>query len=235
MTMLAQKKQVVIPGELVAQGEYYPDLNVYKDGENIYSTMVGLFDYRGSRISVIPLKHCYFPFIDDIIIGKIIDVGMSGWSVDINSPYLALLPATEFGTRQNYPKRRESIQSLNVGDLVKAKIIAFDRTRDPLLSARDRGLGKITRGRMIKITPSKIPRLIGKEGSMINMLKKESACSLSVVQNGIVIVTCNSPKNEEVIIELIKMIEHEAHTQGLTDRVSEVINRELRGGKTGKE
>ena len=235
MTILAQKKQVVIPGELVAQGEYYPDLNVYKDGENIYSTMVGLFDYRGSRISVIPLKHCYFPFVDDIVIGKIIDVGMSGWSVDINSPYSALLPATEFGARQNYPKRRESTQSLNVGDLVKAKIIAFDRTRDPLLSARDRGLGRITRGRMMKITPSKIPRLIGKEGSMINMLKKESECSLSVGQNGIVIVTCNSPKNEEVIIELIKMIEHEAHTQGLTDRVSEVIKRELGGGKTGKE
>jgi exosome complex component RRP4 len=234
LTILAQKKQVVIPGELVAQGEYYPDLNVYKDGENIYSTMIGLFESRGNHISVVPLKHCYFPFVDDIIIGKIIDVGMSGWTVDINSPYLALLPATEFGARQNYPRRRDPQQSLSVGDLVKAKIIAFDRTRDPLLSARDRGLGKITHGRMIKITPSKIPRLIGKEGSMINMLKKESECSLSVGQNGIVLITCNSPKNEEIVIKLIKMIESEAHTQGLTDRVSEVINRELKGGKTGK-
>ena len=57
---------------------------------------------------------------------------------------------------------------------------------------------------------------------------------MSVGQNGIVLVTCTSPKNEEVIVELIKMIEHEAHTQGLTDRVSEVINKKLRGVKTGK-
>ncbi|MCK5626857.1 MAG: exosome complex RNA-binding protein Rrp4 [Candidatus Bathyarchaeia archaeon] len=234
MTILVQKKQLVIPGELVAQGEYEPDLNVYKDGENIYSTMIGFFEYQGSRISVVPLKHCYFPFVDDIIIGKITDVGMSGWYVDINSPYSAMLPVTEFGARQNYSRKRVTTESLSVGDLVKAKIIAFDRSRDPLLSARDRELGKITRGRMIKITPSKIPRLIGKEGSMINLLKKESACSLSVGQNGIVLVTCNSPKNEEVVVELIKMIEHEAHTQGLTDRVSEVINRKLRGVKTGK-
>lgn len=230
MTLYVEKRQVVTPGELLAQGDYYPDLNTFREGENIYSTMMGIFDHRGNRLSVVPLKHCYIPFVDDLVIGRIVDVGMSGWAVDINSPYPALLPATEVMGRQ-HPPRRETGKIFEVGDLIKAKVVAADRTRDPLLTTRDRGLGKITRGRVIRISPSKIPRLIGKEGSMINMLKKESSCSLNVGQNGIVLVTCENPEKEELVIDVIKMIEREAHTQGLTDRVLELVKSKFKGEK----
>jgi exosome complex component RRP4 len=233
LTMYVEKRQVVTPGELLAQGDYYPDLNTFRNGELIYSTMLGIFDFRGSRLSVVPLKHCYIPFVGDLVIGKIVDIGMSGWSVDINSPYPALLPATETASRERGP-RRESQRLFTIGDLVKAKVLAFDRTRDPLLTLRDKGLGKVTQGRMIKISSSKIPRLIGKEGSMINMLKKETACSIAVGHNGIVLISCESPENEEVAVKVIKTIEREAHTHGLTDRVFEIIKKELKGEKVVK-
>ncbi|MEM3003924.1 MAG: exosome complex RNA-binding protein Rrp4 [Candidatus Bathyarchaeia archaeon] len=228
LTLHVEKRQIVTPGELLAQGDYYPDLNTFREGESVYSTIMGIFDHRGNRLSVVPLKHCYIPYVDDLVIGKIVDVGMSGWMVDINSPYPALLPATEVVSRQHLP-RGDGGRILEVGDLIKAKVIAADRTRDPLLTIRDRGLGKISRGRVLKISPSKIPRLIGKEGSMINMLKKESSCSLNVGQNGVVLVTCETPEKEELVIDVIKMIEREAHTQGLTDRVLELMKTKIRG------
>jgi len=228
--MYVQKKEVVTPGQLLAQGDYYPELNAFRSGDKLYSSMLGIFDYRANHLSVVPIKHCYIPFVGDLVIGKITDVGMSGWTVDINSPYPALLPVSEVMGRRHAP-RGEAERMFGVGDLVKAEIIAFDRTRDPLLTARERGLGKVTHGKMIRISPSKIPRLIGKEGSMINLLKKETSCSFAVGQNGIVLVTCDSPENERVAIEVVKMIEREAHTSGLTDRVFEMIKRELKGGK----
>jgi len=231
LTVYVQKKQVVAPGELLAQGDYYPELNASKNGENLYSTIMGVFDFKGNRLSVVPLKHCYIPFVDDLVIGRIADVGMSGWTVDINSPYPALLPASEVAGRRHGP-RMEAERLFSVGDLVRAKVIAFDRTRDPLLTTRDRDLGKITQGKIVKISPSKIPRLIGKEGSMINLLKKETSCSLMVGQNGIVLVACKSPELENIVVEVIEMIEREAHTQGLTDRVSEMIGTALKGVKT---
>ena len=233
MTMYVEKGQVVTPGELLAQGDYYPDLNTFRNGELVYSTMMGIFDFRGNRLSVVPLKHCYIPFVGDLVIGKIVDIGMSGWTVDINSPYPALLPATETASRERGP-RRESQRLFAIGDLVKAKVLAFDRTRDPLLTLRDRGLGKVTQGRMIRISPSKIPRLIGKEGSMINMLKKETACSIAVGHNGIVLISCESQQSEEVAFKVIRMIGREAHTHGLTDRVFEIIKKELKGEKVVK-
>ncbi|MGQ9542859.1 MAG: exosome complex RNA-binding protein Rrp4 [Candidatus Bathyarchaeia archaeon] len=228
MAIYPQKKQIVTPGELLAQGEYYPELNAFKEKDKVYSMIVGLFDYRGNRLSVVPLKHCYIPYVGDLVIGKVVDSGMSGWSVDINSPYSALLPLTEVVAKQ-HSMRRDIEGLLRIGDSIKAKVIAFDRTRDPILTIRDRGLGKVTRGKIVKISPSKIPRLIGKRGSMINLLKKESSCDLTVGQNGIVLVTCESPETEQIVIDVIRMIEREAHTQGLTDRVSEALRRRLGG------
>ncbi len=230
MTMYVQKKEVVAPGQLLAQGDYYPELNAFRMGDKLYSSMLGIFDYRANRLSVVPIKHCYIPFVGDLVIGKITDVGMSGWTVDINSPYPALLPVSEVMSRR-HGSREDAERMFSVGDLVKAEVIACDRTRDPLLTARERGLGKVTHGKMIRISPSKIPRLIGKEGSMINLLKKETSCSFMVGQNGIVLVSCESLESEGVAIEIIKMIEREAHTSGLTDRVFEMIKRELKGGK----
>jgi len=230
LNMYAQKKQLVTPGELLAQGDYYPDLNTFKIGDSVYSTILGISDLIGNRLSVVPFKHSYIPFVGDLVIGTIVDIGMSGWSVDINSPYPALLPATEVLNRQ-HSQRTESDRIFSVGDLVKAKVIAFDRTRDPLLTVKDRGLGKVTHGRVMKISASKIPRLIGKEGSMISMLKKESSCSLSVGQNGIVLVTCESRENEELVMDVVRMIEREAHTHGLTDRVLDLIKKGRKGGK----
>ncbi|MBS7625726.1 RNA-binding protein [Candidatus Bathyarchaeota archaeon] len=226
VAIYTQRRQLVTPGELLAQGEYYPELNTFKEKDKIYSMIVGLFDYRGNRLSVVPLKHCYIPYVGDLVIGKVVDSGMSGWTVDIHSPYSALLPLTEATSRP--PSIRKEVEGiLRIGDLIKAKVIAFDRTKDPILTIRDRDLGRVTRGKVVKISPSKIPRLIGKKGSMINLLKKESLCDLTVGQNGVILVMCKSPEAEEAVIDVIKMIEREAHTQGLTDRVSEALRRRI--------
>ena len=53
------------------------------------------------------------------------------------------------------------------GDMVAARIANFDRTRDPLITVSDRDLGKIDTGDLVSMSSSKIPRLIGKRGSMI--------------------------------------------------------------------
>jgi exosome complex component RRP4 len=95
-----------------------------------------------------------------------------------------------------------------------------------MLSIRDEGLGRITRGRIVEITPSKIPRLIGKKGSMISMLKRETECNITVAQNGIALINCKNPKDEELAINAVRKIEAEAHLRGLTDRVSEMIRKE---------
>ena len=87
-------------------------------------------------------------------------------------------------------------------------------------------MGKITRGQIVKVTPTKIPRIIGRKGSMINLLKKETKCKITVGQNGLVLVYGKRPEDERLAVMALHKIEEEAHTSGLTDRVTEMIRKE---------
>jgi exosome complex component RRP4 len=229
MALLVEKNQLVTPGELLAEGEFVAEENTYREDGKIYASKIGLVNTVGNRISVVPLKGCYLPKVNDIAVGRVIDVGISGWIVDIGAPYKALLPASEV-LNQRLPHSKMDLTKLfDVGDLVVTKVIAFDRTRDPLLTVKGPGLRKVSSGRVIEISPAKIPRLIGRKGSMINMLKKEAECQIIIGKNGVIIVSSSSPENERIAISAIRLIEREAHTRGLTNRVCEMI-RGMRGG-----
>jgi exosome complex component RRP4 len=228
LTIFAEKKQLVAPGEVLAEGSYFPGENTYREGNKVYASRIGLAELVANKLMVVPLKGCYLPRVDDFVIGRVVDIAMSGWTVDISSPYSALLPLSETPASRAMAARKDLTRIFNVGDLVMAEVIAFDRTRDPLLTVRGRGLGKVSSGLVVHISPAKIPRLIGRKGSMISLLKKATGCEIIVGQNGTVLVSGRQPKNEQIAAAAMYLIEREAHTRGLTDRVSELMNRELR-------
>jgi len=220
-----ENKQLVTPGDLLAEGDYSVGSNTYKDGNKIYASRLGLVQFEEKTVSVVALNAFYFPSVGDLVIGKIVEVNINGWTVDIDAPYQASLPASDVLNRFK-PQRDDLSRIFDVGDLILAKIVNFDRSRDPLLTVRDSGLGKISRGQIVKITPTKIPRVIGRKGSMISMLKMETGCKIIVGQNGLVLVDGEKPEDEGLAIMAIRKIEQEAHTSGLTDRVTEMIRRE---------
>ena len=224
MVIVAEPKQVVSPGELLAEGDHLLGDNAFRAGTQIYSACIGIFEVDGNRVFVVPLKGNYFPRSGDLVAGRVVDIGLSGWSVDIRAPYEAMLPASETPGPRG-PRRRDLSSSYDVGDVVLAEVLAFDRTRDPLLTVKGPGLGKVSTGRVVEISAAKIPRLIGRKGSMISMLKKETDCQITVGQNGVVLVWGKSPQSERTAVEAIYMVEREAHTRGLTDRIREMISK----------
>jgi len=226
LTTFYENREIVTPGDLLAEGDYKAGSNTYKLGNKIYASRPGLVEYNGKEVRVVALNAFYIPSVGDLVIGKVVEVNVNGWVVDINSPYSAILRASDVLERSFKPQRDELTEILDTGDLLIAKITSFDRTRAPTLTMRERGLGKITRGQIVKITPTKIPRVIGRKGSMINMLKKETGCRITVGQNGLILILGRKIEDERLAIQAIRKIEHEAHTSGLTDRVAEMIRRE---------
>ncbi len=234
MTVHAERKQLVGPGELLAEGPYFAGENTYREGSKIFSSRVGFADVIGNKLIVVPIKGAYIPRLDDIVLGRITDIGMSGWQVDICAPYPAMLPVSETPMERGRDSVRVDLGRIyGVGDLLIAQVIAFDRTRDPLLTLKGRGLGKVTSGRVARITQAKIPRIIGKKGSMITMLKKETDTDIVPGQNGVILVTGRNPDQERIGVEAIYMIEREAHTSGLTDRVKAMIVERMKGKTVG--
>lgn len=183
-------------------------------------------------VRVIPLSGPYIPRVDDLVIGKIVDYSAFAWEVDINSCFFAILPAQNVFGREFSPARDSLRGQFALGDLLAAKIMAFDRTRDPILSIGGPGLGRIPRGEIVKITPTKVPRLIGKKGSMIKTIESGSGCRLVLGQNGLVVVTGPS---EGVLMaaKAIRLVEEEAHTADLTQKVQLLLSAGKTGGNSG--
>jgi len=226
LVLFFENRELVTPGDLLAKGDYLAGENVFRINDEVYATRIGLVEYSNKKVSVVALKSFYVPSVNDIVIGKVVEVGTRGWMVEINSPFLALLRASDAFTKPFNPKNDELTSILDVGDVIIAKIIAYDRTRDPLLTIREHGLGKVKSGQIVVITPTKIPRVIGRKGSMISMLKNETGCNITIGQNGVILVRGKNPVMEGIVVRAIKMIEKEAHTTGLTDRVTDMIRRE---------
>jgi len=225
MPLFYERRQLVTPGDLLAEGDYESGENTYKDDDKIYASRVGLVDYEAHRVNVVALKAFYVPSVGDMVIGKVVEVSTGGWMVDINAPYLARLRASDVLGRPSKPRTNDLPSIFDVGDLIIAKIVDYDRTRDPLLDVREPGLGKIMRGQLVKITPTKIPRVIGRKGSMVSIIKRETACQITIGQNGLILISGKSPEDERLAVMAIYKIEEESHTSGLTDRVTEMLRK----------
>lgn len=226
MPILLERRQLVTPGDLIAEGEYIAGENTFKEKDKIYAARVGIVEYETKKIDVVALKAFYVPRTGDIIIGTITEVGFNGWTVDINSPYIALLRASDVLSRPFKPQKDDLPQVLDAGDLIVAKVVSYDRTHDPQLTVAEPGLGKITRGQIVKITPTKIPRVIGRKGSMISMIKQETGCNIILGLNGVVLITGKNLEDEQLAMEAILKIEQESHTSGLTDRITQMLKEE---------
>ena len=226
MPAFFENRQLAIPGDLLAEDNYLTGENTYKDGEKIYAARIGLVSYEDRKVHVVAVKAFYVPIPGDLVIGKVIEVTMGGWMVDVKAPYVAVLRAGDDFDRNFRPQRHDLPTIFDVGDMILAKVVEYDRTRDPVLTVREPGLGKISRGQIVEIVPTKIPRVIGRKGSMIGMLKQETGCQITVGQNGLILIGGKTPEDEHLVLTAIRKIEQEAHTTGLTDRITEMIRKE---------
>src|ERR671939_1630889 len=218
------KRKYVIPGDKIVDGNFRPLMNVIRIGDSIISTRIGIAEAGREGIKVIPLSGVYIPRVNDVVIGKIVDRSSLSWDVDINSCFTAHLPAQDVFGRDFSPARDDMNRELATGDLIAARIIAFDRTRDPMLTIQDKDLGKIPRGELLKISATRVPRLIGKRGSMIQTIEQATQTRVLIGQNGIVVVIGRMPDGIKLAVKAIRMVEEEAHTVNLTQRIKVLLN-----------
>jgi len=219
-------REIVVPGDLLAISSKRAGPGTYSQGGKIFAAQLGIKTVRPDSISVVPLAGRYVPVTGDLVVGKIVDVGASNWLVDINSPYPSPLHVNEVPWRVEFGETRKFMQ---VGDIVLLKIVAVDELKRISVSMQDHGLRKLTGGMVIEVSPSKVPRVIGKNGSMIQMLKNETACRIYVGQNGRIWID-GELDNIVRAVQAIKMIEDEAHNLGLTEKVKEFLEKSSNKG-----
>jgi exosome complex component RRP4 len=230
MSSKEARRVLVVPGEVICEGEFKvlsPNYIVKVDGKYV-ATAIGLAQINDDsrELSFIPLEGCYVPQVDDIVIGYVVDVGLTYWEVDIRAPFTATLYAVDFLGRPVNPAKEDLSSYLSTGDTVIAKVEVFDRSRGPIITTKGKGLGKVIQGTIVEISPVKVARVIGRRGSMYQLLRSETGCDITVARNGRILISCPNKELEDILIMAILKIEREAHIPGLTDRIKEFIIRE---------
>ncbi|HEA46629.1 MAG TPA: RNA-binding protein [Candidatus Pacearchaeota archaeon] len=221
------ERKIVIPGEVIAKGNgYLPGEGTEKNGEEIVSIKYGLAEESNRLIKVISLSGVYQPRRGNVIIGKVENITFHGWVVDIGSADRAFLSVQEV---PRYVNKDGLHEVLDVGDMMVSKIVGISG-RGIDLTIKSRGFGRIDEGMIVKVNPNKVPRIIGKEGSMINLIKDESGCNITVGQNGFIWVQGSKVEDELLVRKAIAFIERKSFASGLTEEVKRWFEKE-KGGK----
>lgn len=194
-------KRIVLPGEMVFDSPKRLD-GTFVEGGKTFASLVSI------RVEdrVVPLKGFYLPQMGDYVIGVLAEKTFNGFIVDINSPYFGELSEREL---------REG----RIGDVVSAKIALTNEVNEAVLVDARRLWG----GEILEIEHVKVPRVIGKNASMLQMLKNGCGCDIFVGKNGRIYL-----KNGDTALAGMAILKicREAHTSGLTDRIAEFLAKE---------
>lgn len=209
-------KKIVIPGEIIVEGEdYLPGEFTEKRDGKIYSLKFGLAEEQNNLVKVISLSGVYLPRRGNIVIGKVENILANGWLVDIGAADSAFLSLMEVPM---YVNKDAMDDVFGIDDIICAKIWSINK-KGIDLSLKSRGLGKIEDGVIFRVNSNKIPRIIGKEGSMIKIIKESTGCDITAAQNGEILVKGKSVEDELFAKRAIQFIEENSYMSGLTDKV----------------
>ena len=221
-------KDIVVPGEVLATGmDNLPAGGAFREGDAIIASNVGIVNIEGRLVKVVPLKAIYVPQRGDVVIAKVMDISSGGWYVDLGFMNEGIIPLRDGSN--DYIARGEDLSNYyDYGDYVVANVVNISRRRQPELTMKGPGLRKLTGGRIIMVNTAKIPRIIGKQGSMVSMIKQITDCRIVAGQNGAIWISGVDPEMEKIAVDAIEMIDKNAHHQGLTDEVKKFLESKAR-------
>lgn len=209
-------RNIVIPGEEIVSGnEYLPGENTEKRGNSIVSLRYGLAEEVNKLVKVIPLSGPYIPRRGNVVIGKVELLTGNGWVFDIGGAENAFLPLMEV---PRYVNQNAMDEVFRIGDVAVLKIWNIGG-RGIDLSIKSRGLGRIDEGMIFKVNPNKVPRIIGKEGSMIKLIKDNTNCDITVGQNGYVWIVGDKVDDELFAKKAVEYVVENSFVEGLTEKV----------------
>ena len=210
---------LVLPGEEIPAHGLKPGPGTYRTGGKVYASVLGLLSPHPPVVQVIPLSGRYIPKPNDIVIGTVTDVQGTFWLLDIAAPRWAPLHMTgspwkvEIGETDRY---------LRVGDAVAVEIENLDATGRIGVTMLGEGLGKLEGGTIVHVSPARIPRVVGRGGSMIGLITRLTGAQAVVGQNGRIWVN-GTPEAIRRVTYVLRLIDENGQRSGLTERVESYL------------
>jgi exosome complex component RRP4 len=211
----SRERVLVLPGQEIPARGLRPGPGTYRVGGHVYASVLGLLAPRPPFVQVVPLSGRYIPKAGDTVIGTVTDAQNTFWLLDIGGPRWAPLHMTGTPWKVDIG---ETDKFLRVGDAVVVRVESLDPTGRIGVTMLGDDLGKLENGTIARLSPARVPRLVGRGGSMIQTIRERTGAEVAIGQNGRIWVG-GPPEAIRRVSEVLRMIEENGQRSGLTDRV----------------
>jgi exosome complex component RRP4 len=196
-----------------------PGPGTYRVGGKVYASVLGLLSPQASTVEVIALSGRYVPKAGDLVVGTVTDAQTTFWLLDIGAPRWAPLHMTGTPWKVDIG---ETDRYLTIGDAVLVRVESLEATGRIGVTMLGEGLGKLDGGTIVRISPARVPRLVGKKGSMIDTISGHTGAKVAIGQNGRIWIG-GSPEAIHRVSEVLRMIEENGPRSGLTSHVENYL------------
>ena len=197
-------KRIVIPGELITDQRKKVGENVYIHENQIHSSVLGLLNETDDFVSIVPLNGPYIPQENDPVVCVVRNVTANGYIIDVNSHSDCFFPKSMI-TRE-----------LKIGQMLFARVKGVDGVE---VSELD-NINILPDGLIYPVSSVKIPRIIGKNDSMLNILKKYTSSNILVGRNGWIWYVS---KNGILLEKALSLIVDNSQKSNLTNTIEEYL------------
>lgn len=195
-------RSIVLPGEVIADQPQRIE-NAYIENGKTYAKIMGM--YEPNSRGIIPLEGSWSPNIEDTVVGVVTEQRNKVFIIDLMFFGRCLLVPGKFDE-----------YSFEPGEVIEARIREVENRKTIVLSD-----GKLLEGgRIIKVKPKKVLRVIGKKNTMIDQIKQLTQTDIVVGLNGLIWLRGGKIDLAE---ETIFKVEREAHTSGLTESIRQYL------------
>ena len=213
-------RKLVLPGDLM-ETKNKPGRGIFRKDGRIHASVVGHSSDKSGYINVNGIKGRYNPKTGDKIVAVCAETGPSIWRMDIGASFNSTLHHSESGWKVPFG---DTARFLSIGDAVWAEIFMVDAAGSHQISLKKDDCRKLYSGTVVKINPTNVPRVIGKQGSMITTIREKTQTRIQIGQNGYIWI---DGKGDDISLaqKAVEMINEEATSKGLTKKIEKLLEK----------
>jgi len=162
-------RKLVLPGDLL-ETKSKPGSGIFRRDGRVHASVLGYSSEQSGYMNVNAIAGRYTPKVGDKIVAICVETGPSVWRMDIGASFNSTLHHSESGWKVPFG---DTARFLTIGDAIWAEVFMVDAAGSHQISLKKDDCRKLYSGTIVKIGPTNVPRVIGKQGSMITAIREK--------------------------------------------------------------
>jgi len=213
-------RKLVLPGDLL-ETKSKPGSGIFRRDGRVHASVLGYSSDQSGYMNVNAIAGRYTPKVGDKIVAICVETGPSVWRMDIGASFNSTLHHSESGWKVPFG---DTARFLTIGDAIWAEVFMVDAAGSHQISLKKDDCRKLYSGTIVKMGPTNVPRVIGKQGSMITAIREKTQTRILIGQNGNIWI---DGKGNDIATaqKAIEMIDNEANSKGLTKKIEKLLEK----------